>query len=378
MCSKTFISTEDKALRKIPIEYVRNGDVLARTIYSNQGGMLLKEGFVLEEGILKKLKRHGYFTLHIKDKYSDDTIDEIIKPEIMNRIHIINNNLTKMIVDFSNNKSNLDSKKINRQVEDLNKIIEEIISDIMTSKSILENLSTISVYDDYTMTHSLNMMMLSIAIAKDVGLSLEGMKKLAIGCVFHDIGKTFLPIEIINKQGSLTKEEYEMVKSHTEKGYGFLENCTDLPIVSRNVSLSHHERTDGFGYPNGLKGDEIHVFSKVAAISDVFDALISDRPYRRAIPVHEAWEYIIGGGSQFDLNIIRIFSKTINPFPKGTLVYLSDGKEGVVHEIRKSFYTRPKIMVYGEQGQKVKPYIFDIIEYNSITIKKVLHIFSFD
>lgn len=364
-------------VRRIPIEYAKEGDALGRTLYNSAGGMLLKEDSVLDANTIKRLKNHGYLSIYVKDKYTDDNIEEIFKPKIMNRIYGINNNLSKMIVNYANNRT-VDNKKMRNQVNGFIDIINQIMPGIMSSKSVLENLATISVYDDYTLTHSLNMMMLSSVLARDMGYNMLDIRMLAVGCVLHDIGKLFVPIEIIRKAEKLTDEEYGIIRTHAIKGYDFLKRYTELPFATRNISLCHHERIDGLGYPNGLKGDQIHNFSKIASISDVFDALVSDRPYRRAIPIHEAREYILGADGQFDLNAIMAFANSINPFPKDAFVRLSDGREGSVYEINQNLHTRPKIKILGERGKKVKPYIMDLTDNNNIVIEEVLHVFSFD
>jgi putative nucleotidyltransferase with HDIG domain len=364
-------------VRKIPIEYAKEGDLLGRTLYNNLGGMLLKEGIRLTEKSIRKLKSIGCFSICIKDRYTEEIIEEIIKPETMNRIHNLQENLKHIIIDF-NYSGKVDTKKVDENVRNIDEIINEIVSDVLFSKNILENLVNISIYDDYTMNHSLNVMMLSTVIARDKNFSMKEIKKLATGCIFHDIGKTFIPIEIINKPGKLTNEEFEIVKTHSEKGYEFLRNYTELPMTSINIALSHHERENGSGYPRNLPGEEIHLFSKIASICDVFDALISDRPYRRGAPVNEAMEYLFAaGGDEFSVETIKAFAGSINVFPKDTLVCLSDGREGTIHEANNEIHSRPKIKIYGEENKEVNPYVVDLMEYNNIIIDKVLYEFSF-
>lgn len=365
-------------MRRIPIEYAREGDILGQSLYNSFGGMLLRQGTKLNQRAIDKLKNYGYYSIYIKDKYTEEEVEDLIKPEIMTKIHVLQDELQGIISESINGRK-IDHKKLNKNVRDINEVINEIVYETIFSKNILFNLHNISIYDDYTLTHSINMMLLAIVLANDIGLTMDQIKKLAVGCIFHDIGKTFLPIEIINKAGKLTDEEYEIVKSHPEKGYEFLTNYTDLDAVSRNVALNHHERIDGLGYPRSLKGDDIHEFSKIAAICDVFDALTSDRPYRRALPMHDVMEYIVAsGGNQFSIDLIRRFSNAINIYSKGTLVLLSDGREGIVYQINNGFNTRPKIKIYGEKGQEVKPYIVDLMGLNNVVIEKTLHIFSFD
>lgn len=365
-------------MRRIPIECAREGDVLGQALYNGTGGMLLREGTQLTQRAIVKLKMYGYYSLYIKDKYTDKEIEEIIKPEIMTKIHSLHGEL-QVIINESIVGKKLDTAKINKNIRDINEVINEIVYETIFSKDILSNLHNISIYDDYTLTHSINMMLLSIVVAHDCGFNMDQIKKLAMGCIFHDIGKTFIPIEVINKAGSFTDDEYELVKTHAEKGYEFLTNYTDLHAVSRNIALSHHERIDGQGYPRGIKGEEIHEFSKIAAICDVFDALTSDRPYRRALPMHDAMDYILAaGGNKFSIDLIRIFSNSINIYSEGTLVLLSDGREGVVFDTKYGFNTRPKVKIYCEEGREVQPYVIDLMELNNVVIAKTLNRFSFD
>lgn len=364
-------------MRRIPIEYAKEGDILGRTLYNNLGGMLLGEGVRLNKRSIRKLKSIGCFSIYIKDRYTKEIIEEIIKPETMKRIHNLQENLKNIIIDF-NYSGKIEAKKVDTNVRSINQIINEIVDDVILNKNILEHLVSISIYDDYTMNHSLNVMMLSTVVARDRSFSMNEIKKLAIGCIFHDIGKTFIPIEIINKPDKLTKEEFEIVKSHSQKGYEFLKNYTDLPMTSINIALCHHEREDGSGYPNNLLGKEIHIFSKIASVCDVFDALISDRSYRRAVPVNEAMEYLFAaGGAEFSLETIKAFSESINVFPKDTLVCLSDGREGIIYEANNEIHSRPKVKIYGEENKEVTTYIVDLMDYNNIVIDRVLYEFSF-
>nr|WP_300004945.1 HD-GYP domain-containing protein [Tissierella sp.] len=364
-------------MRKIPIEYAKEGDILGRTLYNNLGNMLLNEDVILSASSINKLKSLGCLSIYIKDRYTEETIEEIIKPETMSRIHSIQKNLKNIIIDF-NYTNKIDSKKLNENVKDINEIINEIVSDVIFNKNILENLISISTYDDYTMNHSLNVMMLSTVIARDKNFTMKEIKKLAIGCIFHDIGKTFIPIEIINKPGKLTNVEFEIVKTHCEKGYEFLKNYTDLHMSSINIALNHHEREDGSGYPRNLPGEEIPLFSKIASICDVFDALISDRPYRRAAPINEAMEYLFAaGGNEFSVDTIKTFARSINVFPKDTLVSLSDGREGIIYESNNKIHSRPKVKIHAEKNKEVDAYLVDLMDSNNLVIEKVIYEFSF-
>jgi HD-GYP domain-containing protein (c-di-GMP phosphodiesterase class II) len=165
--------------------------------------------------------------------------------------------------------------------------------------------------------------------------------------MLHDIGKKFTPIEILTKPGSLTTEELNTIKEHPSNGYHFIKKY--FPTISATTYvgiLQHHERYDGSGYPSGIKGEDITIFGRILAVCDVYDALVSDRPYHNAHLPSEALEFIQGGsGTMFDPNVVLVFSFKIAAYPLGTAVKLSNGEVGIVVENYEEFNTRPKVKI---------------------------------
>jgi HD-GYP domain-containing protein (c-di-GMP phosphodiesterase class II) len=179
--------------------------------------------------------------------------------------------------------------------------------------------------------------------------------------MLHDIGKVFIPKEILNKPGRLSDEEFEAIKSHSVKGHEYLKKFFDMPASSSSGVLQHHERFNGSGYPAGIKGNKITPFGKIIAIADVYDALTSKRAYRDAIDPSEAIEYIMGGcGSLFDPALVDIFLKKIAPYPIGTCVSLSNGMTGLVSENYSDCCLRPKVKIIKHGNIEVEPYFIDL------------------
>ncbi len=237
----------------------------------------------------------------------------------------------------------------------------------------------VSVYDDYTYKHSLNVMFLAISVGRTMGYSKEQLRDLAIGALFHDIGKLFIPKNILLKPASLTDPEVTVMQEHSCKGFEFLREYTDLSAIIRIVSLDHHEKWDGTGYPNGKKGEEIHPYGRIVAVCDVFEALTANRPYREEIPLSEAREYILGGGgTYFDYSVVKAFASTVNPYPVGCFVKLSDGREGLVKDTNWDYFTRPVVEVHYEDGKKIEPYIFNMIDIHNITVNSIIYDFSYN
>lgn len=365
----------DLLMRYIPIESVREGQYLAKSLYNSYGGLLVNEGVELTNSLINKIKESGFTVLAIEDKYTEEKIETIVKPQTVQKAINMSEKLSSFIESGFSNKVNECEKEFTELVEE---VVEEIIYN-KNSSDVIYNLVNISLYDEYVYKHNVNTMILSIAIGKNMGLNRKRIESLAIGSLLHDIGKTFISKEIINKKGRLTKEEYDIIKSHPQNGFDFLRKHTNLTPTERIGSLEHHERWDGTGYPYGKKRDETHIFSRIIAVCDVFEALTANRPYRKRISNQNAREYIIGdGGNQFDLDIIKVFAKTINPFPLNSLVRLSDGREGVVVGKNEDFLSRPVVKVYCENSRETSNYELNLMKTPNIVVDDIIYKFSFE
>lgn len=356
-------------MRRIPIEGVIEGQVLAKPLFNDIGGCLMADNIALTHKNIERIKELGFSTIFIQDEYSDEEI-KIIKPKLTKDIM----SLSAKMLNLSNNNT---KNKSEDYLNDLQKLINEIIYEILDIKEVLYSLIDTSRFDNYTYKHSVNVMTLSLIVGKNYGLNIEQLKKLAIASIFHDVGKMFIPRSILNKNGKLTDEEFTLIKKHPKMGFDYLKKMQSLSPVERIVALEHHERFNGEGYPYGKKGKDIHIYSRIVSVCDVFEALISDRPYREGVPINEAREYILGGGgTYFDIEVVKIFAKSINPYPIGTLVRLNDSREGKVEKVNQSFLQRPVIDIYTEDGKRIEPYQIDLVKTNDLVIKDIIYSFA--
>lgn len=357
-------------MRLVPIEYIKEGNILGKSLYNDSGQLLISKNTGLTNTMLKKIKSIGYSSIFIASEYTQYDIEQLVKPEFIHRAMILNKKISHMLIDKSAN--------VEGTLNELSSIVDEIIDEILASKEIFINLLNVSTYDDYTYKHSLNVMFLAISLGRTMGYTKKQLHDLAIGALFHDIGKLFVPKDILLKPSNLTGQEFELMKTHSEKGFKFLREYTDLSAIIRIVSLDHHEKWDGSGYPYGKKGEEIHPYGRIVAVCDVFEALTANRPYRKEIPLFEAREYISGGGgTYFDFNVVQAFNNTVNPYPIGCYVKLSDGREGIIRNTNQNFYTRPVVEIHCEEGQKVNPYTFNMLEINNVTVDELIYDFSY-
>lgn len=342
-------------MRLVPIESIREGSYLARTIFDDNGRILLKEGIKLTSPILKRLKYIQIYSLYVQDNYSDIEIEDIIKPELRQKsIKIIKETFTsieRLQVKLQNsmshsNKRLLLLKKQDEYFSSIYDLAQELIDNVLRNKSVMVSLVDIKSMDSYTYQHCVNVAVLSLVLGIGLQLNKFELRDLCVGALIHDIGKVFVSKDIILKEGPLTKEEFIEIKTHSLRGYDYLRNVQNITSSSRMVVLQHHERQDGKGYPEGIYGDKINKLAKIVAIADVYDALTSHRPYRRAMVPNEAMEYIMGNaGTMFDYNYVKAFSKVIVPYPSGTVVKLSNGDLGVVEETPLNFPLRPDVRI---------------------------------
>ncbi len=326
------------------------GMALARDIHfydpSTQSAMVLKTGQMLSDMHITQLcsaKLDGAYIDTVRSEVRVvSSINQQIRREAISNIH----NLADNFIDSSKGVQKSD-------VEAISNTTQELINSLSSHKDILVNIADIKMYDDYTYHHSLSVAIMAIAIGMELGFNEQMLNELGLAGLLHDIGKVAIPIEIITKPGRLSKEEFDIVKMHPVHAATHLH---ERQLVNENIFrgiVGHHEKLDGSGYPNHLKGDEIHPYARILAVADVYDALTSNRPYRIPNPPNEAIEMIMGGsGTHFDERVVRAFLRKVAPFPTGSKVKLSNGQTAIVMKNYPDQPLRPLVAVVGGGGEE--------------------------
>ena len=216
-------------------------------------------------------------------------------------------------------------------IKDLDTVVYQLVSAIKFDPSGLVHINNLKSYDEYTYHHSLSVAVLSVAIGQTLGLNHSELGRLCRCAFLHDIGKIFVPIDLINKPGRLNESEYNTIKDHAIRGGQYLKTGTIGGAELWVGIMCHHEKVDGTGYPRGLKKDEIPLFARIISVSDVYDALTSLRPYRSPMTPSEALEMVMGGaGTAFDADVVQAFRIKLELYPVNTIVELSDKRLGIV------------------------------------------------
>lgn len=206
------------------------------------------------------------------------------------------------------------------------------------------DISTLKISDEYTFKHSVDVATMSMIVAKRYGFNQKQVYEIGIAGLLHDIGKAHIPNELLNKAGKLTDEEFEVMKQHSVLGYRVL---TDKQDFSNNIKmgvLQHHEKTNGKGYPMGVSGEKINLFAKIISVADIYDALVTERPYKKPFSPRSAVEMIMSMTGELDIDAMRCFMESVILYPVGTDVMLSNGERARVIENSPFHVLRPKVL----------------------------------
>jgi len=330
-------------MRRVNLDLLPVGGKLARTIFSSDGGVLLSQGIELTECYIEQLRKRGINEVYLEDEFSRGIeVHDVIKEETRNEAVVL---VKKIMTGFSFAET--------IDVENVKVIVNKIVDELLQNDDILYNLTEIKTVDDYTFEHSVNVCILSLITGIGLGFDTGRLRELGIGAILHDIGKLCIPRELLTKPSQLTENEFKEIKKHTVLGYELLKKTGKLDLVSSYIALGHHERYDGSGYPLHLKKDSIQIYSRIVAVADVYDALTSDRVYRKKLRPNEVYDYITSSGiNHFDSNVVRSFVKYVTVYPVGTGVLLNTGERAIVVRDNRLMPTRPLVRVAYDSEMK--------------------------
>ena len=332
------------------------GSVLARDVYGFGDILILKKGIVLTaeniyslimknidwidiEEAGEEIQKSTQGTSGYQDRIKNTEEYKVFSKKYNTNLGELENGINRLI------GKNADEKDVNAMMNQT----MDIISGLDNGISVFDMLNGIKDYDDATFAHSINVSLICNILAKWIGMN-EDEIHLATQCgLFHDVGKVAIPVEVLTKPGKLTKEEYDIVKTHTTRGYRILQDYDFLPEEVKLCALMHHERCDGSGYPLGLKTDKINRYAKLVAIADIYDAMTSARVYRGPLcPFKVIRIFEEEGFEKYDPRYVVTFLQNIADTYVQNEVLLSDGRKGQIILINKSMVSKPIVQCGGE------------------------------
>ncbi len=240
--------------------------------------------------------------------------------------------------------------------------VNEVIASVVRNRDALTGFCKLRFYDEYTYTHSINVTVLATAFGQFLGLPETELRPLGLAALFHDLGKANMPRDLINKPGRLTEGEFEIIKRHPLESYALIKEKRSLPHKVLPGIVDHHEKYDGRGYPRGLQGDAISLFGRIISLADVYDALTSERVYKKGMPPYKALGVMYGmRGKDFHPALADRFIKCMGVYPVGSVVRMSDGRYGVVYSSNPDAPLFPTVKIIRDaDARPIEPVMADL------------------
>lgn len=342
---------------------------IEQPIHDKLGRTMIEKGTYLDDYQISYIKNHHIHGIYVtavvpgKVKQSEKSrqkVKTLRKPDPPKLA--ISDNTRKELADSI--RTIFADTKAEPFDENVSNIVDRLEQAIRKNDAVAIDINQLRVSDTYTYRHSVDVGALVLMIGREFGLKGRELHQLGIAGLLHDIGKSKIPPEILNKPGKLTDEEFGIIKKHSQYGFEILqERGCYSPQILEGV-LHHHEKLNGRGYPDGLKDEEIGLFSRIITVADIFDALVSERPYKKPLGGREAVEMLLAMGDEIDGGVVHAFLNSVILYPVDSLVKLSNGEVGRVVENYRGYPMRPKVV--GAMSGSVCNLMEDSGKYNVV------------
>ncbi len=332
---------------------LRSGMIIDQAIVDKTGRILIARKTTLDEFLIDALQKMGIPGVYTREgeEEPEETADNA-PPEVKEKIEKL-----KVADRARVNLSESVKKRVTEGVKylysdtaspDLTntaaKVTGNLLDSIMENDAVALNIDALKVSDEYTFKHSVDVATISMLIAKKSGFSETEIERIGMAGLLHDLGKSKIPNEVLNKAGKLTEEEFGIMKKHSLFGYQILKEKKDIPQDVLLGVLQHHEKINGKGYPMGVSADQLSPYARILAIADIYDALVTERPYKKAFAQQDAIEMIMAMTDELDITFMRSFLAIMILYPVDSVVTLSNGERAKVVKNNPQYPLRPKVV----------------------------------
>jgi HD-GYP domain-containing protein (c-di-GMP phosphodiesterase class II) len=359
-------------MRIVPVELAEDL-YSSENVYDASGRLLLKAGASLPRRMLDLLRENGIFSLYVNDSYSMNVLIPPISTDLkleMNREMLHLYEIIRLRFEAGKEVEESTLRPLWKVME----LAEHIQYELLQTPRQYIGYTDIKTLDGYTVSHSLNVAVLALLLGLDLGLNKIQQRDLFLGSLFHDIGMNYVNERIIMKNGKLNMEEFMKIKEHPQIGHELFKGFSFATAHMRNIILTHHEKLDGSGYPNGLKALKIQKMAQMVAVVDGFDAMTSDRAYSRAVSPYEAMRHMsAGAGKHLDAEILELFFKKVQPYPEGSIVRLSNDTTALVVVVDSADPLRPTVLPISQKTKKLTTRPFSLAENPDVQIRDIVY-----
>ena len=322
------------------ITSVKPGDTLARPVIRDDGYVILAENTMLTLGQISRLRN---LNIAFVDIWRPNEASAGAPPPDPSTPEGFASYYDQTIIQL---KTAFSRMRFFKEVPagELEELVAKKINVLINASGVIHHLSAVERKDDYTFHHSINVAIICGVLGKWMGIQGSDLRELVLAGLLHDIGKTQIPLEVLNKPGKLTDSEMAMMRLHTTHGYSLLLNISAISRSIARTVLEHHERCDGSGYPYAIKANDIHLYAKIIAVADTYDAMTSDRVYQSKRTPFQVVETISQEMfAKLEPSICTVFLNNVHEVFLGTTVYLSNGMEAEVVFLGRYSASRPVV-----------------------------------
>lgn len=335
------------------------GEIIAEDLYDAAGTLIISRNAVINEYVIDKLFHFGITSIAVFNSPLDIKEETKKQSYVEFKISYQENvdSVKEVLADLASGKE-LNFEKVDN-------LSNSLFSKVSKNYYVVDCLNEMRTMDEYTYYHGINVSIYAMLLAKWLNLSERQVKDVTLAGILHDLGKARIPEAILNKKGALLPEEYEKVKEHSVLGYNIVKSNPQLSKAIIKVVLMHHEREDGSGYPLGVTGDKLNLYTKIIAVADVYDAMTSERAYRQRFTPFETFrEFENTGYGKFDTRIMLTFLANIANFYSGAKVRMNTGEAGEIVYVPPHDISHPVV--------KINNKYIDTAKYKEFTIAQMI------
>lgn len=338
----------------VPTRSLKDGMRIDQTIVDQTGRALVNRGTILDEYMIESMLKLGVMGVYVGE--GEDELANKDEPVITREVQ---ETIDKNTVDDKSKVKLKESVKQRVQegiqflynnvesddfAETTNNVVDDLMRAIQDNDAIAVDIDALKVSDEYTFKHSVDVATMAMVVAKTSGMTDKQVYEIGVAGLLHDVGKSKIPTEVLNKPSKLTDAEFAIMKQHSLFGYRILEGKEDISDAVRLGVLQHHEKINGKGYPMGVSDEKITPYARILSVVDIYDALVTERPYKKGFPKRDAVEMIMAMTDELDIGAMKSFLESVILYPVHSIVTLSNGEKAKVVANNPVCILRPTVV----------------------------------